>query len=162
MLLITILVTYKVPEKGTTELKVGVTESETLWGLEELLETTLGEIANDTDGNYLIISVSHTVTESNRKHIKTLKEVLEQVGYAQSCYQFVMVNPAEGVTLDSPSVICHASCLELYPEYSLFIGGCDKLFERIYRAKDKDKEIEEIIKEAEIIFTITKNKDGKS
>jgi hypothetical protein len=162
MLQISVLITYKVPEKGTTELKVGVTEAESLWGLEKLLQTTLGEIAVDTDGDYQIVSISHTVTESNQKHIKTLKEVLEQVGYAQSCYQYLMVNPTEGVTLDTPAIICHASCLELYPEYSLFIGGCDKLFERIYRAKDKDKEIEEIIKEAEIIFTITKNKDGKS
>jgi hypothetical protein len=161
MLLITVLITYKVPEKGMTELKVGVTEAESLWGLEKLLQTTLGEIADGTDGDYQIISVSHTVTESSQKSIKPLKEVLEQVGYTQSCHQFVMINPTDGVDLDSPSVICHASCLELYPEYSLFIGGCDKLFERMYRAKNKDKEIEEILAEAEIRF-ITKNKDGKS
>jgi hypothetical protein len=93
--------------------------------------------------------------------METLEQVLEQVGNAQSSYQFVMINPTAGIALDSPAIICHSMCLELYPEYSLFIGACDKLFKRLYRASNREKEKAEILTEAEIRF-ITKDREGKS
>jgi hypothetical protein len=66
MLLITALITYKVPSQGTA-IKFSTTETQSPRGLEELLQSTLYEIALATNGNYQIISVSHTITNQLEK-----------------------------------------------------------------------------------------------